>query len=100
MGLFKAALVLAAAVVVNIIHNLLPFFFFLLPFVIVGLMLVAPAAVGVSVGENVSKGVLDSKCRVPGQAGLIAFLSTVGGLMLFVLIAQGLTAPGESFLFD
>ena len=100
VGLFKAALVLAAAVVVNIIHNLLPVFIFVLPLVIVGLMLLAPAAVGMSVGENVSKGVLDSKCRVPGQAGIIAFLSTVGGLMLFVLIAQGLTAPGESFLFD
>ena len=100
VGLFKAALVLAAAVVVNIIHNLLPVFFFVLPLVIVGLILLAPAAVGMAVGENVSKGVLDSKCRVPGQAGIIAFLSTVGGLMLFVLIAQGLTAPGESFLFD
>ena len=100
VGLLKAALVLAAAVVVNIIHNLLPVFIFVLLLVIVGLMLLAPVAVGMAVGENVSKGVLDSKCRVPGQAGIIAFLSTVGGLMLFVLIAQGLMTPGESFLFD
>ncbi len=100
VGLFKAALVLAGAVVINIIHNLLPFFFFLLPFVIVGLMLVAPAAVGMSVGDNVGKGVLGSKCRVPGQAGFIAFLSTVGGLVLFVMIAQSFTTPGESFLYD
>ena len=100
VGLFKAALVLAAAVAVNIVHNLLPVFFFVLPLVIVGLMLIAPAFVGMAVGDNVSKGVLGSKCRVPGQAGFIAFLSTVGGLMLFVVIAQGLTTPGESFLYD
>jgi len=42
VGLFKAALVLAAAVVVNIVHNLLPVFIFVLPLVIVGLMLIAP----------------------------------------------------------
>ncbi len=89
VGLFKAALVLAAAIVVNIIHNLLPFFFFLLPLVIVGLMLIAPGVVGMAVGENVSKGVLDSKCRVPAQPGFIALLSTVGGLILFLLIAPG-----------
>ena len=100
VGLFKGALVLAAAVVVNVIHNLLPVFFFVLPLLIVGLMLLAPVAVGMAVGENVSKGVLDSRCRVPGQAGFIAFLSTVGGLVVFVLIAQGLTASGESFLFN
>ncbi len=100
VGLFKAALVLAAAVAVNIIHNLLPFFFFLLPFVIVGLMLIAPGVVGMAVGDNVSKGVLGSKCRVPAQAGFIAFLSTVGGLVLFVMIAQSFTTPGESFLYD
>ena len=100
VGLFKAALVLAAAVAVNIVHNLLPFFFFVLPFVIVGLMLIAPGVVGMTVGENVSKGVLGSKCRVPGQAGFIAFLSTVGGLVLFVMIAQSFTTPGESFLYD
>ncbi len=100
VGLFKAALVLAAAAAVNIVHNLLPVFFFVLPLVIVGLMLIAPAFVGIGVGDNVSKGVLGSKCRVPGQAGFIAFLSTVGGLMLFVLIAQSLTAPGESFVYD
>ena len=100
MGLFKAALVLAAAVVVNIIHNLLPFFFFLLPLVIVGLMLIVPGVVGMAVGENVSKGVLGSKCRVPAQAGFIALLSTVGGLVLFVMIAQSFTTPGESFLYD
>ncbi len=100
VGLFKAALVLAAAVVVNIIHNLLPFFFFLLPLVIVGLMLIAPGVVGMAVGDNVSKGVPGSKCRVPAQAGFIALLSTVGGLVLFVIIAQSLTTPGESFLYD
>ncbi len=100
VGLFKAALVLAAAVVINIIHNLLPWFVILLPFVIVGLMLIAPAAVGIAVGQNVAKSVLNSKCRVPEQAGFIALMSTVGGLILFLLIAQGLTAPGESFLFD
>ena len=85
---------------VNIIHNLLPFFFFLLPFVIVGLMLIAPGVVGMAVGDNVSKGVLGSKCRVPAQAGFIALLSTVGGLVLFVMIAQSFTTPGESFLYD
>ena len=100
VGLFKAALVLAGAVVINIIHNLLPFFFFLLPFVIVGLMLLAPAAVGMAVGDNVGKGVLESKCRVPAQAGVVALLSTVGGLVLFVMIAQSFTTPGESFLYD
>ena len=100
VGLFKAALVLAAAVVVNIIHNLLPFFFFVLPLVIVGLMLIAPGVVGMAVGDNVSKGVLGSKCRVPAQAGFIALLSTVGGLVLFVMIAQSFTTPGESFLYD
>ena len=100
VGLFKAALVLAAAVVVNIIHNLLPVFFFVLPLVIVGLMLIAPGVVGMAVGDNVSKGVLGSKCRVPAQAGFIALLSTVGGLVLFVMIAQSFTTPGESFLYD
>ncbi len=79
---------LAAAVAVNVVHNLLPAFFFVLPLVIVGLMLIAPGVVGMTVGENVSKGVLGSKCRVPGQAGFIAFLSTVGGLVLFVMIAR------------
>ena len=100
VGLFKAALVLGAAIVVNIIHNLLPVFIFVFPLIIVGLMLLAPAAVGMAAGENVSKGVLESKCRVPGQAGFIALLSTVGGLVLFVIIAQSFTTPGESFLFD
>ena len=100
VGLFKAALVLAAAVVVNIIHNLLPVFIFVLHLIIVGLMLIAPGVVGMAVGDNVSKGVLGSKCRVPAQAGFIALLSTVGGLVLFVMIAQSFTTPGESFLYD
>ena len=100
VGLFKAALVLAGAVVVNIIHNLLPVFIFVLPLLIVGLMLIAPGVVGMSVGDNVAKGIVGSKCRVPGQAGFIALLSTVGGLVLFVVIAQSFTTPGESFLYD
>ncbi len=100
VGLLKAAIVLAGAVVVNVIHNLLPVFFFVLPLVIVGLMLLAPYAVGAAVGEHVAKGTLAAKCRMPLQAGLIAILWTVGGLFLFVFLAQSAMAPGESFLFD
>ncbi len=100
VGLFKAALVLAAAVGVNLVHNLLPVFFFVLPLVIVGLMLIAPGVVGMAVGDHVSKGIQGSKCRVPAQAGFIALLSTLSGLALFALIAQSFTTPGESFLYD
>ena len=100
VGLFTAALVLGAAAGINFIHNLLPRFIPYLSVVIVGLMVVAPAWVGIAVGDNVAKGIVASKCRVPGQAGFIALLSTVGGLILFVMIGQSFTAPGESFLYD
>ena len=100
VGLLKAAVVLAGALVVNVIHNVLPVYFFVLPLVIAGLMLLAPYAIGTGVGKHVAKGAVAAKCRMPLQAGAIAFLWTVGGLALFLFLGQSVMAPGESFLFD
>ena len=100
VGLLKASLVLGGAVLVNVIHNLLPYYFFVLPVVIVGLMMLAPYAVGAAVGEHVAKGSVAAKCRMPLQAGVIAFLWTIGGLALFVFLAQSVMPAGESFMLD
>ncbi len=100
VGLLKASLVMGGALVVNVIHNLLPHYFFVLPVIIFGLMLLAPFAVGMGVGEHVAKGAVAAKCRMPLQAGMIAFLWTIGGLALFVFLGQSVMPPGESFLID
>ena len=100
IGLFKGAVLLALAVGLNLIHNLLPVFFFIMPVLIVGLMLAAPFVVGMTVGSNVGSVVAQARCRIPGQAGRIAVIGTLGGLILFLTVAQLATSPGESFLFD
>ena len=100
VGLLKGAAILALALVVNVIHNLLPVFIFVLPLVIVGLMLAAPFLVGMTVGNYVGEGINSAGCRRPSQAGGIAVLSSVIGLIGFLVVAQWVTSPGESFMFD
>ena len=55
--MLKGAAVLALALVINVIHNLLPVFIFVLPLVIVGLMLAAPFLVGMTAGNYVGEGI-------------------------------------------
>lgn len=100
VGLLKGAGLLALALAINIIHNLLPVFIFVLPLIIVGLMLAAPFVVGMTVGSYIGDVVTSAGCRRPGQAGGIALLSSVIGLMAFLVVAQLVTSPGESFMFD
>ncbi len=100
VGLFKGALLLALAVGLNLIHNLLPVFIFVMPVLIVGIMLAAPFVAGMTVGSNVGSVVAQARCRLPAQAGGIALIGALGGLVLFLTVAQLATSPGESFLFD
>jgi len=100
VGLFKGALLLALAVGLNLIHNLLPVFIFVMPVLIVGIMLAAPLVAGMTVGSNVGSVVAQARCRLPAQAGGIALIGALGGLVLFLTVAQLATSPGESFLFD
>ena len=100
VGLLKGAGLLALALVINVIHNLLPVFIFVLPLVIAGIMLAAPFVVGMTVGSYVGDGISSAGCRRPGQAGGIAVLCSMVGLILFLVVAQFVTDPGESFMFD
>ena len=47
-----------------------------------------------------SEGVSDAQCRNPSQAGRIAVMWSLGGLILFLIVAQLTRPPGESFMFD
>jgi hypothetical protein len=100
VGLLKGAGLLALALVTNIIHNLLPVFIFVLPLIIVGFMLAAPFVVGMTVENYVGDAISSAGCRRPGQAGAIAVLCSMIGLIVFLVVAQLVTDPGESFMFD
>ena len=99
-GLAAGAGCAAGAALLNVVHNLLPVFIFVLPLLIIAFLALAPAVVGLTVGSVMAGGIKAARCRQPAMAGLVAGTCTLGALGLFLLIARLFTPPDESFFTD
>lgn len=100
VGAAASGLLVGLSVLVNVIHNMLPKFFFILPIGILLMLAAAPAALGAGVGWTVGKGVRFAECRNAGVAGGIAVLWTIVGCIAVHLLATNLVPVGESWLGD
>ena len=99
-GVAAAGGVAGSAALLNLVHNLLPVFIFVMPLLILALLAVSPGVLGLIAGSVVKRGVIQARCRSSGMAGFTALLWTACGLLL-CLAAGDLTTPvGESFLAD
>ncbi len=100
VGLGAAALCAGGSFLLNVLHNVLPVFIFILPIAILALLAASPAAFGLGMGIVVAKSVKEAECRYPAAAGVVAFLWTCAGLALALVGGQLLVETGESFLDD
>jgi hypothetical protein len=99
-GYMAGALCVGAAILLNVIHNLLPVFVFVLPLIIVGFLAFTPAVYGMGVGAGVGYTALLVRHRHGTSATLIAMFWAVAGMALFPLFAEWGSPAGVSFFSD
>ena len=99
-GILAMAGLVVGSIILNVIHNILPVFIFLLPIVILGMVALAPAMVGMMVGNQVASVALDAKSRNPGHVGRVSCLTAVAGLAIIPVVGGIWALGGESFFDD
>lgn len=99
-GYMAGALCVGAAILLNVIHNLLPVFIFVLPLIIVGFLAFTPAVYGLGVGAGVGYTAMLVRHRHGTSVTLIAMFWAVAGMALFPLFAGWGSPAGVSFFPD
>ena len=99
-GVAAGAACAGGALGLNALHNAIPYFIFLVPMVILGLLAISPAVFGWVTCLIVSKSVQDAKCRSPAVMGFVAFLWACGGIAFLTVAAQFSMPDGQYFLED
>lgn len=99
-GVAAGAACVGGALGLNALHNAIPYFIFLVPMVILGLLAISPAVFAWVICLIVSKSVQDAKCRSPAVVGFVAFLWACGGIAFLTVAAQFSMPDGQYFLED
>lgn len=99
-GYFLGGLCVGTAIVVNVIHNLLPVFVFIMPLIVLGFLVFSPLVYGMGVGTGVGYTAVLMRSRSGATAASIAVLSSVVGLASLPLLASWSAPPGTAFFND
>jgi hypothetical protein len=88
------------AVLLNLIHNVLPVFIFIFPLAVLGVLAVGPMVYGIVTGAVISRGAVIAESRNPGLAGGLGILFAGAGVALFFVAADAIAGPQKHFVSD
>jgi len=99
-GYTMGALCAGGAILINVLHNLLPKFVFVMPMIIIAFMAATPAVFGIGVGMGVGYTAQLLKFRNVGAAFMVSLFWGIAGLACFPWLAELGTPKGTEFFGD